>query len=137
LLSGLVISIAYVLGILGILLAVPLGELSLLTGTWDALEALGRQWGAAGNGLVLMLGVGFLYACVANIVTWSLGVNSVAAAAAQQGELPAVLGRLHPRFKTPYMAFAIMGVISTLLLVGNALLSSNASNVFWMVFKLS
>ena len=31
-------------------------ELSLLTGTWDALVVLGRQWGAAGDALVLLLG---------------------------------------------------------------------------------
>ena len=61
------------LGVLGILLAVPLAQLSLVTGTWDALAALGPPWGAAGDALVLLLGLGFLYACVANIVTWSLG----------------------------------------------------------------
>jgi glutamate:GABA antiporter len=71
--TGLVIAVVYTLGILGILLAVPLEKLSLATGTWDALEVLGRQWGSAGDTLVLLVGVGFLYACVANIVTWSLG----------------------------------------------------------------
>jgi len=139
LLSGLVIAVAYGLGALGVLLAVPLEQLSLVTGTWDALEILGRQWGAAGGTLVLLLGIGFLYACVANIVTWSLGANRVAAAAAAEGSAPAILARLHPRFNTPYMAFVIMGVVSTLLLVGHAALSSRAEsdNVFWMVFKLS
>jgi len=137
LLSGLAIAAVYTLGALGILLAVPLPELSLVTGTWDALLVLGRQWGSAGGVLVLLLGVGFLYACVANIVTWSLGVNRVAAAAAAEGAAPAVLGRLHPRFDTPWAAFVIMGLISTVLLVGNAALSSRADNVFWMVFKLS
>jgi amino acid transporter len=137
LLGGAAISVMYTLGALGILLAVPLSKLSIVSGTWDALEILGRQWGGAGETVVLLLGVGFLYACVANIVTWSLGVNRVAAAAAQERMLPAVFSRLHPRFKTPYVAFIIMGVISTLLLLGNASLSSNASNVFWMMFKLS
>jgi amino acid transporter len=132
-----VIAAVYTLGVLGILLAVPLGELSLVTGTWDALEVLGRQWGAAGGTLVLLLGVGFLYSCVANIVTWSLGVNRVAAAAAAEGALPRLLGRLHSRFQTPYMAFAIMGAVASLLLVGNAALSARADNVFWMIFKLS
>jgi len=132
-----VIAIVYTLGVLGILLAVPLSRLSLVTGTWDALEVLGRQWGSAGGALVLLLGVGFLYACVANIVTWSLGVNRVAAAAAAEGSAPAVLARLHPRYDTPYMAFVITGVVATALLLGNAALSSRADNVFWMVFKLS
>ena len=49
LLSGLVIAVVYTLGVLGILLAVPLEKLSLVTGTWDALEVLGRQWGSAGG----------------------------------------------------------------------------------------
>jgi amino acid transporter len=74
---------------------------------------------------------------VSNIVTWSLGVNRVAAAAAEEGVFPKVLGRLHPRFKTPYMAFIVMGLVATGLLIGNALLASSASNVFWMIFKLS
>ena len=137
LLAGFVIAVVYTLGVLGILLAVPLAELNLVTGTWDALEVLGRQWGSAGGMLVLLLGVGFLYACVANIVTWSLGVNRVAAAAAAEGSAPAILGRLHRRYDTPYMAFVIMGAVATVLLIGNALLSSRADNLFWMVFKLS
>jgi len=137
LLSGAIICVVYMLGALGILLVVPIEKLSLLTGTWDALALLGQQWGTAGEALTLALGIGFLYACVANVVTWSLGVNRVAAAAAEDGMAPKVLGRLHPRFKTPYVAFVIMGAVSTALLVGNALLSSNPSNVFWMIFKLS
>jgi glutamate:GABA antiporter len=129
--------VVYTLGAIGILLAVPLKDLSLVTGTYDALLVLGKPWGAAGSGIVFVLGLGFLYACVANIVTWSLGVNRVAAAAAADGALPAALGRLHPRFNTPYLAFVIMGVISTVLLLGNAVLARSASNVFWMIFKLS
>lgn len=135
--SGLVVAVVYLLGAGGILLAVPLRELSLVTGTWDALVVLGRQWGQAGSAIVLVLGIGFLYACVANIVTWSLGANRVAAAAAAEGALPAFLGRLHPRFQTPHAAFVAMGVISTVLLLGNGMLASQADNVFWMTFRLS
>jgi len=137
LLAGLVISVVYTLGVGGILVTVPLADLSLLTGTWDALVALGRPWGPAGDTIAFILGVGFLYACIANIVTWSLGVNRVAATAAAEGALPAPLGRLHPRFKTPHVAFVVMGVVSSALLLGNAALASTASNAFWMVFRLS
>ena len=70
-------------------------------------------------------------------MTWSLGSNRVAAVAAEEGMLPAVLGRLHPRFKTPHLAFVAMGVVSTGLLVGGALLSNSQSNIFWMTFRLS
>jgi amino acid transporter len=137
LVSGAVISIVYALGALGILVAVPLADLSIVTGAWDALAILGKPWGNAGQTIVFVLGLGFLYACVGNIVTWSLGVNRIAATAAEQGTFPRIFGRLHPRYKTPHMAFILMGWISTVLLLGNAALSSSPSNVFWMIFKLS
>jgi amino acid transporter len=135
--SGLLISVVYTLGVAGILISVPVAELSLVTGTWDALAALAKPWGAWADALALAMGIGFLYACVANIVTWSLGVNRVAATAAAEGALPAMLGHLHPRYNTPYRAFVVMGLVSSVLLVGNAALANSAANVFWMVFKLS
>ncbi|MEP6995768.1 MAG: APC family permease, partial [Acidobacteriota bacterium] len=135
--SGALIAVLYSFAIGGILFAVPMEKLSIVTGTWDALEVLGKEWGRAGGTVVFLLGIGFLYACVANVVTWSLGANRVAAVAADEGMLPAALGRLHSRFHTPYLAFVAMGVVSTALLVGNALLSSSQSNIFWMTFRLT
>ena len=135
--SGALIAILYSFAIGGILFAVPIGKLSIVTGTWDALVVLGKQWGRAGNAAVFLLGIGFLYACVANVVTWSLGANRVAAVAAEEGMLPEALGRLHPRFKTPYLAFVWMGIVSTGLLVGGALLSNSQSNIFWMTFRVT
>ena len=135
--SGALIAILYAFAIGGILYAVPLGKLSIVTATWDALAVLGREWGRAGDTVVFLLGIAFLYACVSNVVTWSLGANRVAAVAAEEGMLPAALGRLHPRYKTPYLAFVWTGIVSTALLVGGALLSSSQSNVFWMTFRTS
>lgn len=135
--SGALIAVLYSFAIGGILFAVPAEKLSIVTGTWDALAVLGRQWGRAGDTAVFLLGLGFLYACVSNVVTWSLGANRVAAVAAEEGMLPEALGRLHPRFKTPAFAFVAMGCVSTLLLVGGASLSSNQSNIFWMTFRMT
>ena len=135
--SGSLIAILYSFAIGGILFAVPIAKLSIVTGTWDALAILGKEWGRAGDTAVYLLGIGFLYACVANVVTWSLGANRVAAVAAEEGVLPAALGRLHPRFKTPHLAFVAMGFVSTALLVGGALLSNSQSNIFWMTFRVT
>jgi glutamate:GABA antiporter len=135
--SGALIAVLYSFAIGGILFAVPTGKLSIVTGTWDALAVLGRQWGRAGDTVVFLLGLGFLYACVANVVTWSLGSNRVAAVAAEEGVLPEALGRLHPRFRTPAFAFVVMGLVATGLLVGGALLSNDQSNIFFMTFRLT
>jgi glutamate:GABA antiporter len=135
--SGALIAVLYSFAAGGILFAVPVEKLSIVTGTWDALAILGKEWGRAGDTAVLLLGIGFLYACVANVVTWSLGANRVAAVAAEEGMLPPALGRLHPRFRTPHIAFVAMGIVSTALLVGGALLSESQSNIFWMTFRLT
>jgi amino acid transporter len=135
--SGALIAVLYSFAIGGILFAVPMEKLSIVTGTWDALAVLGKQWGRAGDTAVFLLGLGFLYACVANVVTWSLGANRVAAVAAEEGLLPEAFGRLHPRFKTPALAFVVMGSVSTVLLIGGALLSNSQSNIFWMTFRLT
>jgi amino acid transporter len=135
--SGALIAVLYAFAVGGILYAVPMEKLSIVTGTWDALAALGREFGRAGDTAVFLLGLAFLYACVSNVVTWSLGANRVAAVAAEEGMLPEALGRLHPRFQTPYLAFVWTGIVSTALLVGGALLSSSQSNVFWMTFRLT
>ena len=135
--SGALIALLYSFATGGILFAVPAEKLSIVTGTWDALAILGKEWGRAGDTVVFLLGLGFLYACVANVVTWSLGANRVAAVAAEEGVLPEALGRLHPRFHTPALAFVAMGIVSTILLIGGASLSSSQSNIFWMTFRLT
>ena len=137
LLSGAVICVVYTLGALGILLAVPLEDLSLVTGTYDALGVLGKPWGAAGE-----------------------------RSSAPRARLPLRLRREHrhvepgrqPRgrrrgrggrrcrrrwagsiraSRRPTLAFVIMGARLHALLLGNAALSASATNVFWMIFKLS
>lgn len=135
--GGLLIGVLYALGVGGILRAVPLEKLSLTTGTWDALVILGADWGRGGRWLIALLGAGFLSACLANVVTWSLGVNRVIAAAANAGAAAPFLGRLDPRHGAPRGAFLATGGLATALLLGNALLAASPVNLFWMTFKLS
>ncbi|HLE21739.1 MAG TPA: amino acid permease, partial [Vicinamibacteria bacterium] len=43
----------------------------------------------------------------------------------------------HPKYQTPYVAFLALGVVSTVLLLGNATLSRGSSQLFWLTFRLS
>ena len=51
--SGALIAVLYSFAIGGILFAVPIEKLSIVTGTWDALAVLGKEWGRAGDTAVL------------------------------------------------------------------------------------
>lgn len=75
--------------------------------TADAATAL---WGHPAAGSLLVLGG------VAGIITsWNafmMGGSRVLYALAQSGQVPAVFGRLHPRFNTPWVGVAAIGGLS-------------------------
>ena len=88
--------------------ALPTAELaSANMATADAAARLWRhQW--AGD-LLLIGGVGGI------LTSWNafiIGGSRVMFALAQSGSLPAVFGRLHPRYRTPYAAILVIGVLA-------------------------
>ncbi len=134
--AGLLIAFFYILGTLGMLMALPLDQLGLIGGIIDTLRAIFGA-SAAANVVVTLLGVAGLYTLLANMVTWTMGANRTAAEAAQEGELPAVFGKLHPINKTPINAFLITGAVSTLVIVLYGLMAGNAEDLFWTLFAFS
>lgn len=134
--SGALIALFYLLGTVGMLMALPLDQLGLVEGIIDTLRVL---FGESGFGAVVvtLLGIGALYTLLANMVTWTMGANRTAAEAASEGELPAVFGRLHPVNKTPVSAFIITGIVSTLVIVLYGFMAGTAEDLFWTLFAFS
>jgi amino acid transporter len=134
--AGILIAFFYILATIGILLALPLDQLGLVSGIIDTLKAILGDSGIGGVA-VTILGIGALYTFLANMVTWSMGANRTAAEAANEGELPAVFGKLHPINKTPVGAYLITGVISTLVLVVYGFIAGSNEELFWTLFAFS
>jgi amino acid transporter len=112
LLAGAVITIGYIAGTVAMLVALPSSSISGLGGFMTAIDFLCRR-----------LGLGALVAPVAILV----GISSVGAAAAYLSStarlpfvvginhyLPAVFGRIHSRWKTPYVALIFYGLAGIL-----------------------
>jgi amino acid transporter len=134
--SGLLIALFYLFATVGMLLALPLDQLGLVSGIVDTLKAvLGES--ALGSALVVILGIAALYTFFANMVTWTMGANRTAAQAAEEGTLPEVFGRLHPVNKTPVGAYLITGVVSTVVIVVYGLLAGSNEDLFWTLFAFS
>ncbi len=134
--SGLLITVFYLLGTLGMLMALPLEDLGLVEGLLDTLWILLGTTGVGGV-FVYILGIGALYTFLANMVTWTIGANRTAAEAAAEGELPAVFGKLHPVNKTPVSAFILTGIVSTLVLIVYGFMAGSAEDLFWTLFAFS
>ncbi len=134
--SGLLITVFYLLGTVGMLMALPVENLGLIGGILDTLWALLGTEGI-GNTFVYILGIGALFSFLANMVTWTIGANRTAAEAAGEGELPAIFGKMHPVNKTPVSAFILTGVISTVVIVLYGFMAGNAEDLFWTLFAFS
>jgi len=89
--------------------------------------------------VVIVVGLMFIYTMVANIVSWSFGVNSVAKYSADDGGLPKIFSKTNEQ-GVPYMASILNGIVASVIVVLGIILgevSETASNLFWMFFSLS
>jgi amino acid transporter len=100
----------YALVIVGV--AASLDAVALATSKLATADAAARSWGR-GEAAVLVVLAG-----AAGIVTsWNaflVGGSRATYALARAGMLPRALGRLHPRFHTPYNAVILIGALSCL-----------------------
>lgn len=134
--SGALIAVFYILGTVGILMALPLDQLGLVSGIVDTLKIL-LGGTPVGNAVVVVLGVAALYSFLANMVTWTIGANRTAAEAAKEHELPEIFGREHPVKKTPTGAFILTGIVSTVVIILYGFMAGNAEDLFWTLFAFS
>ena len=96
----------YALVILAVAALLPAAGLDSKLATADAATA---GWGAAGGHLLVLGGVGGI------ITSWNaflVGGSRAVYAMANHGMLPAWLGRLHPRYRTPANAILAIGLLS-------------------------
>lgn len=99
----------YVAIALGVSMAMPLADLKISKmATGDAASLL---WDSPLAGQLLVLGG------VAGILTsWNafvVGASRVMYALAESGQIPKIFMRLHPKYRTPYVAILFLGVVST------------------------
>ena len=81
----------------------------------------------------------FIYTMVANIVSWSFGVNSVAKYSAEDGGLPKIFAKTNKE-DVPYMASILNGIVATVVVlagIGAGLISDDLGSLFWTFFSFS
>lgn len=105
--------LVYLGGSAAILVALPAEALSERTTIAEAAELMGQRVGIQGLGVAASALV--VLASVALAASWVAASSRVPFAAADDRALPPVLSRLHPRFRTPYVALLIQGAIASVL----------------------
>ena len=75
--------------------------------------------------IVIVAGLMFIYTFVANIASWSFGVNEVAKYAAEDGSMPKIFAPVN-KDGVPYKASIINGIVASIIVVGGII--ANAVN---------
>ena len=86
------------------------------------------------NLIIIIAGLMFIYTFVANIASWSFGVNEVAKYAAEDGSMPKIFAPVNEE-GVPYKAAIINGVVASIIVVGG-ILASFVSEDFEAGFSL-
>ncbi|HYB89315.1 MAG TPA: APC family permease [Streptosporangiaceae bacterium] len=148
--SGLATVLAYGIPVLSIVLVLPTGQVSGLSGFLDAAKAVFTVYGGhvsaggtatlTGAGLVLgrITAVVFVFALASAGATWIMGADRTEAAASFDGGGPRLLGRFSARFGTPVWMNLLSGVVATVLMVAAfKITGGNADRYFAAVLGLT
>lgn len=128
--AGLLIAAFNVFGTLGVLAAVPSDQTDV---TKIFAESLYQMYGHDGLGgaFASLIACFVLFTLFTNMVTWSMGTNRAAVAAAKAGELPALFGVVHPRYHTPVGPALLASTVSIVVMLVYGLVASSAEELFW------
>jgi amino acid transporter len=113
--SGVLIAAIYILGTLGVLAIIPADSVNVQNGVFQGLSLGSAALGLAWIGIIAALlvtvgnagGVGSTVAGVAR-VPFVVGLDRY---------LPRAFGKLHPKWRTPYVAILVQGLLSAAVLL--------------------
>src|ERR671911_1964220 len=110
------IAFLYIAGTASLLWLVPSGEVHIVSGFFQAMAAGARDFGGL---LWLVPAAAMLYVIgnIGGIGAWLTGPARIAFVIGLDRYFPPAFGRIHPRWKTPYVAILTQAVLATVFLL--------------------
>jgi amino acid transporter len=121
LIAGAATTVIYIAGSAAVLIAVPLSSLKELSGITDAVQLVGGRVGITGLGAL----TGGLLAlnALAGTASWTAGAARVPFAAGVDSAMPKAFARLHPRYRTPYVALIVQSIAASAIFLASVFFS--------------
>ncbi|NND62480.1 MAG: amino acid permease [Flavobacteriaceae bacterium] len=132
--SGIIISILYCVGTFSLLSVIPQGELNIVDGIAQTFFVLNEKtsWpflGVIGAILVTISTLGLF-------ASWTTGTARLPFVIGLDKYLPAALGKIHPKYGTPYISLLVQGVIISILL-GIAISGTLVQDAYSFLYDMS
>src|SRR6476660_8395003 len=115
--SAPLIALVYILGTLSVLWLVPTGDLNIVSGFLQAITVGSAAASPALLWLAPMAAVLYTLSNVATVGAWLSGPARVAFVIGLDRYFPPAFGKVHPRFRTPYVAILVQAVLATVFLL--------------------
>lgn len=131
-LGGVVIAAIYIFSAFGIGVAIPTAEISTSSGLIDSIQLM---YGKPQGLFITIMAFLFLLTLFGNMVSWSLGVNSTACYAAENGDMPGVFAKKSGKNDMPTGAAIMNGIVASIVVVIAPLLPNE--DLFWAFFALN
>lgn len=130
--GGLVIAAIYMFSAFGIGAAIPTSEISTDSGLIDALVLLtGKESGL----FISVCAILFVLTLFGNMISWSTGVNEVAAYAAANGDMPAIFAKRSEKTGRPVGAAFVNAVVASVIVIIAPFIPNE--DLFWSFFALN
>lgn len=130
--GGLVIAIIYIFTAFGIGVAIPTSEISTSSGLIDSVQLL---TGMNSGWFITLVAILFLLTLFGNMVSWSLGVNSVAQYAAENNAMPSIFAKKSSKNDMPTGAAIMNGIVASIVVVIAPFIPNQ--DLFWCFFALN
>jgi amino acid transporter len=111
------VALIYILGTCSMIWLVPRDQVNVVAGPLQAIANGTAGLGASGTAVVSFVALLLAVARVGGVGAWLTGSARVAFVVGLDRYFPAAFARVHPRWKTPYVAILVQGLIAVLFLV--------------------
>jgi amino acid transporter len=119
--AGAATTVIYIAGSASVLVAVPVTELKELSGITDAVQLVGGRVGLTGLGA--LTGALLALNALAGTASWTAGAARVPFAAGVDAAMPRAFARLHPRYRTPYVALIVQSIAASAIFLASVFFS--------------
>ena len=111
------IAIVYILGTGALLWLVPTGEINIVSGFLQATSAGARAISPSLWWLAPLSAAAYTVGNIGGVGAWLTGPARVAFAIGLDAYFPPAFGRVHPKWKTPYVAILVQASLATVFLL--------------------
>lgn len=132
--SSIMVGLIYIVDTLTLIVTVPEGKIEIIAGVAQSFFNFGNTFGIPGIGvfgavLVVLSTIGLFGA-------WLTGTARIPFVVGLDHYLPDAVGKIHPKFKTPYVALIMQGIVMSLLFL-SSIMGSTIEEAFLVLLDMS